>query len=224
MIVVTTCDRSEYLQQTLDAIDLSATGRKVLVADRCEPPARAGWEVSHVPPRPSFARPRENKWCLWHAFDLAAAAGEDLLFFQDDLALCRNAVRYVQRLAVPDDVALVSLFAPFGDSTMPHGLWRSKCHVYMYCQAVKFPLRTVRELAAARQEMADQLNRGGDDDALQVLGSARGWLYAVHYPSIVQHVGAKSSVSDATLVGCRVSRAFPGVDFDAETLHHSMFR
>ena len=226
MIAVLTCAGRpggvSYLDKTLSDIDSSATGSRVIVCDRCSAAPRKGWASIDVTARPAHAGDRENRWALWTALRFAAEAEEDLIVVEDDVVFCKNGARHAERLRVPSDVAFVSLFAPWGDMTMPLGLWRSRCHTFIYAQALKFPLRTIRELVPTWRPDEDT-HKGGSDDMLSLIGVKRNWLYAAHYPSIVQHVGAVSSVSSMPIVGCRASRAYRGDDFDAERLPLQMY-
>ncbi len=118
---------------------------------------------------------------------------------------------------MPSDVAFLSYFAPFGDRTMVEGIWRTSMSNYGYAQCLKIPLRTCIELAGGQREMADA-PFGTTDAVLRVIGVRRGWQYGVHYPGIVQHVGAVSITGTGRLTGCRVSRAYVGDDYDAHSL------
>jgi hypothetical protein len=149
--------------------------------------------------------------------------GEDLVCFEDDVVLCRNAARYAERLIVPDDVAFVSLYAPWGDLTMPPGLWRARCHSFAGAQFLKISHLTCLILVSARGEMEAALDLGGSDDMLKLLGKRRDWLYAAHYPGLAQHVGMVSSLGNGDKTP-RVSRAYPGDPFDAGLLDSSIFR
>lgn len=228
IVVITTArpDGSSHLADTLHAIDSSATSeRRVVLVDSADAlDVPSGWTVINFT-KPPQAKRGQNKWITWRAFELAAEADEDLLFFEDDLALCRGAARYIERLAVPDDLAFVSLYDPYGDANdgRPWGLWRARMHVYHYCQALKVPLRTCRILAAGIDEMRGCLRFGGSDDTLRDFGQPRNWMCAIHVPGLVQHVGAKSCVGTQGLEGARVSRSYPGDEWDAGQLRHWLY-
>lgn len=227
IVVITTArpDGSSHLADTLRAIDSSATSerRVVLVDGDAVPSVPPEWSVSNFQKPPN--KGGQNKWVTWRAFELASEAGEDLLFFEDDIALCKGAVRYMERMEVPRDVAFVSLYDPYGGTVdgRPWGLWRARMHVYSYCQALKVPLRTCRILAAGVDEMRETLRFGGSDDTLRDFGRPRNWLYAIHVPGLVQHVGVKSCVGTQGLEGSRVSRSYPGDHFNALSLRHWQF-
>lgn len=214
MIAVMTAPRAgtSYLAQTLADVDQSATHSRVVVSD----------SLGHRPdvPEPwlmfNFAKPRggknENRWAMWKAFELAAEIGEDLVLLEDDIRMCANGARYLERFPVPGGVGFVSFFAPFGER-MPYGLWRGSLRAFSYAQCLKFSSRRVAALARGYHEMAGGPH-GGADIALRAFGERRGWTYSLHIPSIVQHVGDVSAVDERRL-GDRTSPTFPGVDFRA---------
>jgi hypothetical protein len=225
VIAVVTCKRQgvDYLPATLAAVDASATGRRVLVSDDLayQPRCPSTWElVTFLKPESVTGRP-ENRWALWKCFELAAQAGEDLIVLEDDLELCANAALRMEHIAVPDDCAFLTFFSCHGRG-LATGIHRTRMHSFAFAQALKFPARTVLEMHAAFDEMANDPRRPGSDDCLQRMGSPRGWLYGTHYPNLVQHVGDVSAVGNH-VQGSRRSETFPGVAFDARTLHHWQF-
>lgn len=210
IVVLTDPRRGEHLAATLASVDSSATSElRVVLVDGASNSVtvRPGWVVVGAPKPPG--RPRtENRWSTWAAFEAAVAAGEDLLFFEDDVVGCPNAVRYAEELPVPRDCAWLSLYAPWGDISFPHGIWRRPAAQFVFCQALKVPLATCRELAGARAEMEAHA-LGGSDECMAAVGGRRDWLVGYHYPGLFQHVGHASLVSaDRTLMGPRSSRAW----------------
>lgn len=200
IVVLTDLRRDRYLAATLAGVDESATGRRVVIVDGdATPPVPPGWEVSFSA-KPPGAHPRENRWATWDAFELAAAAGEDLVFLEDDVSGCPGAAEYAERLRIPDDCAFMTLFDPW-IGTRFGGIARLPGRAFNYCQALKFPLRTVRELVVARPEM-EAIRRAGSDDCIRAIATPRRWLFGVHVPGLYEHVGAESVVSPAgSLVG-----------------------
>jgi hypothetical protein len=193
-----------YLLDTLASIDESATGRRVVVCDSpAELPAvPAPWEV-HRFERPATERP-ENRWALWRCFDLAHDRGEDLIVCEDDVAMCRNGARHAEWLPVPRDVHWISLYDPHFRPTAPHCLARMPGVTFVFAQIVKFPLRTCTLL---RWMGCGRYDRMGSDDQLGAIGHALGLTYAIHVPSLAQHVGAVSAVGNGELAG-RTSESF----------------
>jgi len=221
MICVLTMPGRPYLLQTLEDIDSSAQSQhRVIVSDCRTVPAdstvrRHGWDSR---PFDGAGTPGHNKWPFWHCLRAAAGTGSDLLFFEDDVRLSKNAARYAEHwLQVPGDLAWVSLYAPWGDSEVPWGLCKVRAAGFNFCQALKIPNRTIQELVgeANTGEMENSM-LGGSDDVLREIGGRRKWSYGVHFPGVVQHVGEQSAVCTArTLSRERVSKTWLGLDFDA---------
>lgn len=217
MIAVLTCRRPvDHLAETLRGIDASATDpNRVVVMDGTEPPpVPTGWRVV-LAPKPDWEWHIHNRFPFWACLEQAAAAGEDLLFFEDDVTFCVNAVRYAERFVVPDSLAMVSLYVPFGDVATPPQIAVSDIHHFAFFQGAKIPLRTCRALVEAKPEMV-QSRMGGSDTCVGIIGHARGWKVGTHYPSIVQHVGEHSVVSQRVIPE-RISRCFDP-NLDAMTL------
>jgi hypothetical protein len=227
MIVVLTCPRpgTSYVEATVKQIDESARGStRILLVDSTEDSdgprhneSFAGWRVeTRVRP----LRSPQNKWVAWEAFHLAAAENEDLCFFEDDLEFSRNAPRYIENFSVPDDVAFVTFFSPWLERKLPIGLFRVHAHSYTMAQALKFPLRTVRQLVEERGRALGHEGQllGGFDEILRHIAIQRTWRYAAMHPGIVQHVGANSAVGNGGLVGNRIAHNYLGREFDAEAL------
>jgi hypothetical protein len=203
MIAVITHPRPggvSYLAQTLASIDESAKGLRALVCD----------DLAHelVAPPPwqtfSFQAPMagDNRWALWRCFRLAVERCSDLVVFEDDVRLCRGGALYAETLQVPDGVAWVSLYDPWFRPQTPRGLWRSKAGGSAWAQALKFPLRTCQLLDSVGCVDVDQ---AGSDKQLAIVGRLFDLDYAVHVPSLVQHIGVVSSVGTG---GVNVSESF----------------
>jgi len=208
-----------YLRGTLAAVDASATGHRVVISDDAGslPTVPMPWEVDRFA-RPVTARP-ENRWALWRAFTLAHERGEDLVVCEDDIALCRNGAAHAERLHVPHDVAWVSLYDQHHRHSAPHGLSRWKAATFIYAQMVKFPLRTCTLFRNIGCQFFDRM---GSDDQLAALGNLIGLSYAIHVPSIAQHVGAVSAVGNGDLAG-RTSESFRA-DYDPTTEDRRTFQ
>jgi hypothetical protein len=220
IVVLTDPRRGEYLSATMSGVDQYApTGeRRVLVVDGVIAPdvQLGGWEV-HLAPKPAHARAGENRWSTWAAFELAARAGENLVFLEDDVVGSPGAAARAVSIAVPSDCAFLMLYAPWGDVWFPGTIWRFPAGGFSYCQALKLPLRTLRELVLARGEM-EAMSGAGSDDCIRVIGERLGWLVGVHYPGLYQHVGERSLAAPHMTLESRTSDAWAGPDFDVRTL------
>lgn len=218
MIAVLTCRRPvDHLPATLREIDASATERnRVVVVDgESAPYVPSGW-TAKLAPKPAWDYKIHNRFPFWACMEAAVDAGEDLVFFEDDISLCVNGARYAEQFIVPDELALVSLFAPFAD--MPPGgphIAVSCIKHFAFFQGAKIPLRTCRALVDAKAEMAAS-RLGGSDTCVGIIGHRRGWKYGTQWPSIVQHVGEHSVVTGAPVPG-RIARSFDR-NLDALTL------
>jgi hypothetical protein len=195
---------ASYIAGTLADIDKSASGSRFVVSDGhfdgCDLPR--GWGQVVVK-RPVTERP-ENRWSLWRCFSLAFERGEDLIVCEDDIRLCRNGASHAERLPVPPDVHWVSLYDPHHRASAPHGLPRWNGSTFVYAQMIKFPMRTCELLCRVGCETYDRM---GADDQLAAWGRLLGLTYAVHVPSIAQHVGAVSAVGNGDL-SLRTSESF----------------
>jgi len=209
---------ASYLTDTLAAIDASATGARAVVTDTVDPlTVPRGWEMVRFE-RPSTERP-ENRWALWRCFLLAYERGEDLIVCEDDIALCRNGARLAEILTVPWDVAWVSLYDPYFRESAHHGLWRAPAGRFAYAQMVKFPLRTCALLRSVGCQTFELM---GSDNQMAALGSMLGLTYAIHVPSVAQHIGAVSAVGNGGLGG-RTSESFRA-DYDPLTEDRRTFQ
>lgn len=203
MIAVVTHPRPDgvsYLAATLASIDESATSFRALVCDDLahDPVAPPPWQTF------SFQAPvdGDNRWALWRCFRLAVDRQTDLVVFEDDVRLCNNGALYMEAFQVPEGVAWVSFYDPWFRPQTPRGLWRSKAGSSAWAQALKFPLRTCQLLDSVG--CAD-IDMAGSDKQLAYAGRRFNLDYAVHVPSLVQHIGAVSSVGTG---GINVSESF----------------
>lgn len=159
----------------------------------------------------------------------ADADAEFLLYFEDDVLPCANAVTAMCQIPVPDDIAFLTfcdIKQLCGEDNTPKirridgydyetntGHWGN--------QALKFPLRALKHLASAGippwhyKHASDVLAA-----ILLTTGSAPWRKYGVVSPSLIQHIGAQSLVDPhAPPYGFgRQPANFVGEDFDALTL------
>jgi hypothetical protein len=200
----------------------------------------------------------------WHAFDTCQQLGsakafiralrmglsvdpdlETLTFIEDDVELCQNALPYMSRVAIPEDVAFISWFTYDYDWATPrHAIVEPHPSVvaaqekrgilgcrssryFILTQACTFPRRTVDRLLDCPHIAELWPRRDGHDCMISwALGDA---LYAVHFPVLAQHMGGLQSAvalargdaatgdSDAQ-AGSRQSPYYAGRDFDALSL------
>lgn len=228
MIVVLTCRRpdgsNKYVRETVRQIDESAKGeRRILLSDGpldddWRPPS--DWEIVYKN-RPVIQP--QNKWVAWTAFEMAAEANEDLVFFEDDLEFSKNAPGFISKFKVPNDVEFIVFYTPWFTHEIPIGLWRIHAGCYMMAQAMKFSASTAKLLAAARYESIWQeaMALGGLDEILRHIASTNRWRYGIFHPGIVQHIGENSVVGNGPLRGMRSARNYAGKDLDPHDLRQA---
>jgi hypothetical protein len=134
---------------------------------------------------------------------LRAAAGDDVLFLEDDIITARNFIRYAARWASPHVTSFFHVNRPrLGEPVPAAG--------FSFAQAVKLPAPVIAQMLAATR----RLHGGGHDDEIGWSLAALG-LEVVYHRSLVQHVGAASACwgPEVTLAH-RAALDFPGEGFD----------
>jgi hypothetical protein len=223
-VSITTCPRSaSYVEET--ALALAREGAagcaiRLVVVDGRQAPELPGWDVRLGP----STTPQGVRATMWRAFGYALTAGADrLIYCEDDIVPCKNAIRWIQALDVPDDGAFVD-FHDMELGATAHGLhpvsaFGPRDTGYYGNQCMLFPRRTLEWLV--RQDPQRVRNVDPPNHADAVLGHllARSvWpRYYVHLPRLVRHVGAVSAAHPARDAGPE-TRGYPGDDFDALTL------
>lgn len=150
-------------------------------------------------------------------------AGSDLLFLEDDVIPCRNAIIAAANVPFPDGAGLISFYDYRNEWKSP-GIFKADRRTLMGSQAVKFPARIMPELTARLAQKAREDSAAGRMKAWQVgwdtwMGKAMEamgldvWHYA---PSLFQHGGAKWSVANMGS-SHKYAANFPGQDWDALT-------
>jgi hypothetical protein len=229
LITITTCPRAgvNYLPGTAAALlraGADACTARLVLADG-EPPAETppGWDLDFRFPRSG------DRLMMWWAFERALATGvERLIYCEDDITPCRNAVRRMLRLPIPESVA----FVDFHDNReLPDGTAAGLHEVpaqgragrgYLGNLCMMFPRRTLAWLAQQDPlSILPQQRRGmlyhASDLVLGAFLAASPWpRYLAHLPRLVRHDGLVSAAHPEK--GLRATREFPGADFDALTL------
>lgn len=130
---------------------------------------------------------------------------EYLTFIEDDVSMCRNALSYMARVGIPQDLSFVSWFTYDYDYATPP-MQRQTPHpsesrtavlgvrpsrYFILIQACTFPRRTVERLLRCPRITSEWPKREGHDEMVAwALGDA---LYATHFPILVQHTGGLNS-------------------------------
>jgi hypothetical protein len=230
--VLTTPRRPQYLAATLAGLDAAGARdhapRWVCVDGEIMPVLLArvvpsGWGVVSV------GIGNGSRVSLQRVCELARRqpGGGDLLYFEDDLAACRNAVTAWERIAVPPDCGFL---AAFDHKNLARGFEPRILRVASddptvgpYCgnQAIKIPGRTLAHLV--QQSTAGNFGNSrlfGSDVWLghHAASAAAPWKVAgILAPSLFQHVGAASSIHPHWKLADRTAQNWRQ-DFDALTL------
>jgi len=240
IVVLTTPRRPQFLARTLVELECAgARGQQRLlcvdgkVADilrlRVVP---RGWEIITV-----GTGNAANTQIAFHAVCAAIdrrPGTDDVLFFEDDIVACRNAVTGLGLIPVPDDCGYLAAFdhrnvlaspsprllkIAADDPTGPQKSWG-----FWGNQALKIPRRTIAHLAKQRTDRTYLPNvrsrlYGSDVWLGDNAASARApWqVYGLIAPSLFQHVGAVSAVGTHWSLTGRTALNFRA-DFDALTL------
>lgn len=237
-IAVLTCDRPNgfYVIETLRQIDKeggAGLDRRLFV-DGSEEFAKSlkqrmgalsikGWEIV------ALGQNLGSTEAMRRLVVASTALGGDLLFFEDDLLLCRNAVKRMIAQQVPDDVGIVTFFdmkevAPGAapglyrrpaDGHHGSGFWGAQC-LRIHSESLAY--------LADKNWLDDSLGDGrmASDILLGRIMArhpARNRL-VVHVPNLVEHVGNASACFPGLSLSPRWRRAtnFYGRSFDAMTL------
>lgn len=237
-IAVLTCParQGSYVAQTIRQI-VSEGGRDlvrrlyvdgsesdvVTLARSLEPELRTGWSLERL------GEGLGSTEAMRRVLVRSAESGGDLLFFEDDLLLARNAVARMAAQSVPADAGIVTFFdmkeVPPGSV---RGLYRTRADGrdgsgFWGAQCLKFPEETVRWLADQDwSRVATGNSRMASDISMGRLLATRGERdrLAVHIPCLVEHVGSTSACFPGLSLSPRWRRAsnFPGARFDALSL------
>jgi hypothetical protein len=152
----------------------------------------------------------------------------DLIFCEDDLLLCRNAVARMAQLAVPPRVGLVTFvdMKEVAAGAAP-GLHRAPAlgsdgRGFWGAQSLKLPASVVTWLVAQDWSQFNLPHPHMASDLLLgelVARHPERRLIAVHVPNLVQHIGYRSvCFPGLSLSQWRRASNFPGESFDALTL------
>lgn len=156
--------------------------------------------------------------------------------FEDDTVLCKNARQYIESSTTKMPNAYLNLYTtednkptgPFGrslnlrDGKLSDVGWFPSQQLGRGALALVFSREVVRTLLGSKQlwTHSEDKRRGHylvDGVVLEALSKA-GVKEWVHYPSLVQHVGTETTISNrvAPTMDCHLTApSFPGEDFDA---------
>jgi len=237
MLAMTSCERPDgarYLPGTLAAINREGAyiaRPKILVVDGSFRKIwrEEAWNSSFLPHDwiciEHGGERRGNRWAMWQIFRMFMAEGVGkLLYCEDDIVPCRNALLRAARIEVPDDVAFIDFHDMKELPGKPPGYHRVPAMGhdgvgYWGNQLMLFPRRTV-EWLLSRNVRGIIGGPNAADYALGRLLVDSPWpMYLAHLPCLVRHMGAVSVAHpDHELLPGRLPTSYPGDDFDALSL------
>lgn len=188
--------------------------------------------------RDPILRPMGNWWlALWELY-IREPEADRYVIFQDDLLACTNLRQYLEKATYPERGYLNLYTAPSNESMIEFGKqgfgWvRARTLTSGPSEPVPYQtgrgaLGLVFDKVAARtllcsphfvQKFTDP-HRGwrSIDGAVVTAMNQAGFSEYVHCPSLLQHIGDKSTIGNLPLADRHQSQTFPGDDFDALTL------
>jgi hypothetical protein len=220
--VLTCVTRGHYLRRTLESLQRGGAGveaRRVLHVDgpAYELGEWRGWEVESVSPAVGGGA----RLAMLEIMRRALEAGvELLLYFEDDVIVCKNATRAMIEIGVPEPLGLVSYCDLYWHETPPltlrafPGCPRGRPVAdggFIGCQALAIPRRTIERLVT--MPAPAWLDRNNCDATIGTSSAAYGIL-----DSLANHVGAESAIMGRRYERLRVVRGWRGEDFDADTV------
>ncbi len=216
ILVVLTSPRpngADYLPAILSALELQRWGgERWIWSDGGTVAARPGWRV--------FARPRRgppNTFAFWELL-AALPPGVPITIFEDDVQPSPGTLPYIERMGCRGQLAYVSWFDGIcRRSEMLPRLRYIDASEVITAQARTYSPGTIATLLAAREAIT--WHPGVQYDACMA-PFLSGQLAAVHVPSLVQHVGARSALGNAPLDGMRRSESWLGETFDVDHAFH----
>jgi hypothetical protein len=230
--VLTTPTRTQYLRGTLAAIgaaggDLVDASRIVFVdgdPDRSPVVSDLRWTKISVS---GGGPPRGSRRAVWRVLHLAAIARVPyLIFFEDDVRPCRNAILAMSLIPVPRGLGFLTwcnqktglpatppappaiYLRSASDPANAPGHWGN--------QALKLPARALHLFAQPSTEPRDEYAYSSDTWLGEKLGR-----YGIVVPSIIRHVGAETTIPAQAGMGIDGHRGglnYAGDDFDALAL------
>jgi hypothetical protein len=194
-----TDDPWAYLRDTVAQIEkqTAACSYRAIVCDGVySGPKFGGWDVhSYLGKEPGSAN--RDPW--FHVFRIAEDLRNDALCLEDDIEIAPGGLQRMLDFQVPGDLGFVQFFtsrALLNKSTKP-GLFRAPCGSSRFLQATLYKHETLTKLAAYRHHPDYEKHPTSADQTVADACKTMHINHALHVPSLVQHVGAKSVNSPA---------------------------
>ncbi len=229
LVSITTCPRPDgasYLRSTAAALlreGATTCALRVIFCDGESVTVPPGWAIAGDRDQREDVKRDGSRLTMWRVFRFAVEQGVDrLLYCEDDIVPCRNAVRKMCAMRISDRVA----FIDFHDmrrliGTTQPGLRAlalgSASYAYWGTQCMLFPRRTLDWLV--REDPTAVAVKGLPhcaDLALGALLARSPWpRYAAHLPCLVRHAGVVSAAHRGVALDHRLPTHYPGDECDA---------
>jgi hypothetical protein len=218
--VLTCAARGQYLAQTIASIDRAGgtefEGPKSIHIDGPVPddmPHFKGWQIVSLSEKRRGARMAMVD-VMAREYTLGA---DTLLYFEDDVVLCKNAIRAMLEIGVPEPLGFVSYCdlkwdgKPLELVAFPGCPRDSFCADggFLGCQALAVPARTLERFVTL--PVPDWIDRNNCDSTMAIIADAYGI-----FDSLADHVGKTSAIVGRDYETLRVVRGWRGEDFDAD--------
>jgi hypothetical protein len=228
IVVLTTPGRVDYRTETLASLDASGAkkfkGRKVVFCDGTDATfdVPEGWEACPMMKALSGTTVA-TLTALRRAYEGGAS---DVLFFEDDVRACKNAVALMEAVAVSDDLGFLVFSDIRGFSVAEPSLRRlpgagPDGRGHWGNQALKISADALRYLQSAPIFFVDKASASDVVLGHMLASPPSPWKeYGVCSPSIFEHVGERSEALPGIPFSGpgRATHNFAGIDYDAMSL------
>lgn len=194
-----TPDPWAYLRQTIAGIEAqgACVAYRAIVCDGVySGPRFGGWDViSYLGKQPGSG----NRDAYWRMIHIAEDTVGDALCIEDDVTMAPGALDYMLDFDMPGDVGFVSFFGSkaYINKSTPPGLRRGPRGTSRFLQANKYSHEALSKLDAYRYTPGYQLTPGSADQTIARACKDVKIDYALHVPSLVDHVGEVSKNTPA---------------------------
>lgn len=218
LIVMTAPRKLPFLDQTLKSLQAAGLerwkGPKYICADGYSPDARLGWRYKVC------AEQRGQAKSFFAALKTASEIPElaYVTLFEDDIVLSRNALDYIKRVEIGDNILLVSWYSRYSSPTQlleKPKMLKIPSNRFAGFPGITMPNSTVRALLASDTVRDWTELHGADHSIMRAFTSG---FCRVHFPNIVQHMGIAETTTASKHSEENISPTFAGEDFDAMSL------
>ena len=224
VLAIQSCHRPKHdsLEATLNSLDQAGQckwrGPKLIVTDGYFPSVPRSW-ILDVNPSSPVGSSKTFKRLLRSSLQISPNLSR-LTYLQDDVSFSKNALTYIDRVKIDDDVSFITWFSFWknwrgaGTDSLPVLELGQGASFYANL-AITFPRRSVDLLLASLENERWEYRNASDRICATFLKDN---LFAAHYPVIVQHTEGANSACTPLCTNERKSNEFAGEDFDTLTL------